>query len=317
MVSCRAWGFLCVLLGLQGCQTQPQRIADTATHYLRGAVSFQDDTFYLTPCFSQERRILNDATGALRNRFQEQQSASEPVPVYMELLAQQQTDLSWRVHTINLVGGSNQSCQNDLNSIAYRAGGNDPLWMADVLETGVRVQLYQELKTITVPFSEPPTERLTWAGEVDGTRGRNYDVKLSLTEFSCRDGAGIWYRWQAEMTLNNTLYTGCARAGSIGSQAAAGRYSTVLSDQTAFVVMDLLTSGKTRLVLDHRNGQPLSVLEGEWRWQDSSKVLLTLTLQDGQPYNSLILLKSTPYGFVQDGFSNEFGRAGIQLQRSE
>ncbi len=68
------------------------------------------------------------------------------------------------------------------------------------------------------------------------------------------------------MVLDREEFRGCAREGNLSQRSVLGRYSTDLKADTAFVVMDLFADQQVQVLLDYRNGEPLSVMRGRWQW---------------------------------------------------
>lgn len=311
---------LCIFTSffLSGCigslGVKPQ---NTEVEFVRGVVSKGSDGFVMTPCYSQERRRLNDPRGLLAKRFIAQPSHVD-LPVYMEVKAEQGIDLVWRVDEVMIAGGGSKMCHVNLSNIRFRAQGINPLWLADILSYSVRVQSYKTLQTLNFPVDEYGAGQGVWESSLENTNGQSHTLRLELREQSCTDVLNIWYRWSANMTLDGKSFQGCARQGDLTNRALLGRYSNVLTDNEAFVVMDLMPENSVSMLLDYRNGQSLIVMQGTWKWKSNDKLILHFTQQDGRKQESVLLLKRARSGeFVQEGFSAEFGRAGIVLKRSE
>lgn len=302
---------------ISGCMTLPQKIGQDDVEFIRGSVVSDKGQFYMTPCFSQERRLLVDSAGYLARRYKDQ-SPNSDLPVYMELRAYQKVDLSWDVRQIDLAGGGSQACSYDMTGVTLRAAGTDPLWIADVTDEGVRIQSYYELRTLTFPFGEIAGNNGIWEGDLGSIKGREHSYRLTVTDQSCRDKLNAWYSKTARLELDGDVFFGCARDGNLTEKAIQGRYSTVLDDQKVFVVLDVLAEQRVSMLLDYRNGQPLIVLKGQWRWNENGKLILDFVEVDGrQQHTILVMSRKSDGGLKQEGFSEEFGREGLELQRSE
>lgn len=285
--------------------------------FVRGIVSKEAAGFVITPCYSQERRKLEDVRGRLEKRFSEQFLGID-IPVYMEVQAEQGTDLVWRVDDVVVAGGGSKMCHVDLSGIRFRAEGSDSLWLADILPDAVRIQSYENLRTLRFPVDEFEGRQGIWQGELKNVRGQSHSFRLAVRDQSCKGVGGVWFRWSAELVLDGDLFYGCARRGDLTNRALLGRYSNELSDNEAFVVLDLLADNIATMLLDYRNGQSLIVMKGEWQWKNNDKLLLHFTHQDDQEQESFILFKRTRSGgFVQEGFSPVFGRSSFELKRAE
>lgn len=308
--------FISVLLS--GCvNTLGTKYVNEHIVFVRGIVSKEVDSFVMTPCYSQERRKLYDTRGLLKQRFSEQFEGID-IPVYMEINAEQGTDLVWRVDDVMVAGGGSRMCHTDLSDISFRAQGSDPAWLTDVLSDSVRVQSYQNLRTLHFPVDEMSGVQGIWQGELKNIRDESHTFRLEIRDQSCMDNSNIWYRWSSDLVLDGDLFHGCARQGDVTNRALLGRYSSQLNDNEVFIVLDLLSKKTATMLLDYRNGQPLIVKLGEWQWKNNQTLILHFTKQDGRDQESFLLLKRTRSGnFVQEGFSAEFGRGGIELKRSE
>lgn len=290
---------------------------NTEVEFVRGVVSKGPGGFIMTPCYSQERRRLNDSRGLLAKRFTAQSSSVE-LPVYMEVKAEQGVDLVWRVDDVMIAGGGSKMCHVNLSTIRFRAQGVNPPWLADILPDRVRVQSYETLQTLNFPIDAYAGIQGLWESSLENTNGQSHSFRLELHDQSCTDALNIWYRWSASMLLDDKSFQGCARQGNLTNRALLGRYSNVLTDNEAFVVLDLLPDNAASMLLDYRNGQSLIVMQGTWQWKSSDKLMLHFTQQDGHKQESVLLLRRARSGeFVQEGFSATFGRAGLSLKRSE
>lgn len=309
----RALFSLCVLLMLVGCETfQPLATSSVDSVFLRGVIVPEKEHFIFTPCFSREQRSLRDDSSQLLKRYQEQ-VVGNSLPVYVELYARQQEDLVWQVQRVLLAGGGSQACEYELQGIQYRAAGADPLWIADVLETGVRVQSYNNLTQLTFPLQEGDGERGKWEGELTSTKGKSFYYTLQIREASCRDEQGAWYSLAATLELDGTLFVGCARAGNLNHLTLAGRYSNGLSAERVFVVLDIQGDSGATMMLDYRNGLPLTVWSGQWQWRKNGKLLLDFSKEQGP---LLIFKRGLRGNLEQEGFSPALGK-GLRLQRAD
>ncbi len=306
---------LSILLLLQGCASQALKQGETL-EFIRGLVSKTEHGFAITPCFSHESRPLLE-THEVAARFKEQTRDVE-LPVYMELKAAQQTDLNWRVLNVSVAGGNVQTCRFDLADIRLRAGGSKPMWIADFLDDSIRVQIVQDLRTLKFPVQLPENLVGSWSSDLKGVRDESYNLSISILDQACRDEFKAWYRWTAEMTLNGTIYSGCAREGNSAQRSIIGSYSNDLKEDQVFVVLDLKEDQAASMLLDYRNGQPLIVMSGEWKWNEEGRLMLHFIKQDGQDQQSIMWFKRSANGsLVQDGFTPQFGRSGFELRRAE
>ncbi|WP_372741069.1 hypothetical protein [Neptunomonas sp.] len=310
--------FILVSTVLSGCvDSLGIKPANDQVEFVRGIVSKEAAGYVMTPCYSQERRKLHDVRGLLAKRFTEQ-FRGVGIPVYMEMQAEQGTDLVWRVDDVMLAGGGSQMCRVDLSGIRFRAEGSEPSWLTDILTDSVRIQSYENLRTLRFSVDEFEGQQGVWQGDLKSVRGQSHSFRLVVRDQSCKGVGNVWYRWSAELSLDGDLFYGCARRGDLTNRALLGRYSNELSKDEAFVVLDLLTDNVANMLLDYRNGQSLIVMQGEWQWKSNDKLVLHFTQQDGREQESFLLFKRTRSGgFVQQGFSPEFGRASFELKRSE
>ncbi|WP_054340269.1 hypothetical protein [Neptunomonas antarctica] len=271
----------------------------------------------ITPCFSLERRRLQDTNGQLGKLYYEQSPDFE-LPVYMEMKAAQGTDLVWHVSDVTVAGGGMDACQINLANIRFRAQGSDPRWMADVLSDIIRVQSFEHLRTLNFSIERQESAQSVWRGTLKNVGDQSHIFRLAIRDQPCRDANNIWYRWTSELSLDGNIFHGCAREGNLTNRALLGRYSNELNDNEVFAVLDLRQNNSAKMLLDYRNGQPLIVMSGRWEWSDNNKLALYFTDQDGREQESILLLRRTRSGsFIQEGFSAEFGRTGFELKRSE
>ncbi|WP_293267167.1 hypothetical protein [Neptunomonas sp.] len=285
--------------------------------FVRGIVSKDDSQFTITPCYSQERRRLDDPRGLLKKHFSGY-TGSTGLPTYMEVKAEQGVDLVWRIDDVMVAGGGSKMCHVNLSNIRFRAQGGNPPWLADVLPGSVRVQSYETLRTLNFPIDSFDGTQGVWESSLKGVKGQSYSLRLEIRDQPCTDALNIWYRWSTSMDLSGNTFQGCARQGDLTNRALLGRYSNLLTDNEAFVVLDILPENMVSMLLDYRNGQALIVMQGTWQWKSNDKLIIHFTQQDGRKQESVLLLRRAYSGeFVQEGFSSEFGRAGISLKRSE
>lgn len=303
-----------IVLLLAGCSALTVE-RDPDYQLIRGTVRPSPEGFYITPCYSHQPRQLT-ASAQVQARYQ-QLAVSSGLPVYMELWAKPLPNLDWQVSDVQMAGASVQACRFSLAGIRFRAAGSQPLWVADLLPDSIRVRSYEQLRTLKFPLDEQQSRLGVWTGTLQGTNNNTHQLRLEIRDTPCLDEHQNWYRWRAYMTLDKRSFSGCARQGDLSSRSVKGRYSNELDTQQVFVVLDLLDQQQARMLLDYRNGQPLIVVIGQWRWQSETTLLVEFSAQDGRSRQSFLLLERTPRGFRQQGFSSYFGRSGITLERSE
>ena len=296
---------------------KPSVDSDKPYEFIRGAVIKDDDGFTITPCFSQTKRQLVDTSGLLSRRYNEQSPTSR-LPVYMELWAYQQVDLAWNLYGVNLAGGGSKACDTDLRNVEYRAGGVNPVWVADVFGDHIRVEIIHELRSMTFPISESPSLPFTWQSSITGIKGRTHDLEMQFRRQTCRDAVGAWYPLVAEVNLDGKVLKGCAREGDLMSRSIPGRYSNDLAPDESFVVLDLLVGHQAKLLVDYRNGQPLSILEGNWQLNKSGRLELNFVSVNGLAQQTILVMQRSAKGaLVPYGYSEIFGNASLALERSE
>lgn len=313
-----AFCLLIAFLTLSACSPiKPSADSDKAYEFIRGAVIKGDDGFIMTPCFSQTQRHLLDTSGHLEKRYNEQ-SPNRNLPVYMELWAYQQVDLAWQLYGINIAGGGNKACETDMRGVEFRAGGDKPAWVANVYKDHIRIEIIRELRSITFPITETDGLPFTWQSRITGVKGQEHDLEMQFMRQTCRDSVGAWYPLMAQALLDGKLLKGCAREGNLMSRAIPGRYSNDLSPDEAFIVLDILPNHEAKLLVDYRNGQALSVLEGRWRLNNSGRLELNFESVNGQEQQVLILMQRNATGALEPfGYSDLFGSAHLALKRSE
>ena len=310
------WGIFGSVL-LAGCQTlQPVSTQDRPYEFVRGTVTYQGGVYFLKPCFSQNLRQIKDVQGLVAERYREQSPLSR-LPIYMELWAYQDTQLQWHVDSVNLAGGSSQACQVSLNNIQYRAAGQNPPWRADVTDSTVRVEILNELRNYQFPNGNTSSTSRRWTEQIT-TGNRTHDLSMQFFQRSCYDELGAWYPLEAVVNLDGRRLTGCVREGDVMNRSLPGRYSNGLNPGEAFLVLDVMSDGTSRLSVDYRNGTALNVFTGTWRWTRTEKLALEFTELNGRNQQTILLLKHRlGGGWVPDGFNDLLGSAQVELLRSE
>jgi|GEM_PF-1329463 len=306
--------FLSVLLA--GCAAAPQKVVNS-TEFVRGMVSYFDGFYYVDTCYTQDRTQLADPDGLLQRHFPAVNQEQAP-PIYMEIGGQRDSDGRWLVQEMHVAGGSRDACKHELHSIDLRAAG-EPEWVADLVGDRLQIQVMDQLALLSldVEYFRDPRFGDEWKGELRNKLGKHYDVELTVRRQPCEDQYQVWYGLTATLLVNDQLYKGCARRGSLAARSLHGIYSNELptGDQPGvFVVLELRSEGQLLLTYDYRNGQPLIIQRGNWQLTESGRVMLNVAEQDGRAEQKVMLFSRPATGGLElEGFDSLFGRQGVTL----
>ncbi|MCP4595036.1 hypothetical protein [Neptuniibacter sp.] len=311
--------FLIPFLFLAGCQTSPQHAqGDEGPLFRRGVISTDGVQLTFKPCYVRKTESITDHSGRLATRFKR---TGEP-SVYAEMSGDRIVPGEpWQVYSVHLMGGNQFTCHYELQGNEYRAAGDRPVWVADVREETINVQIYDQLSHLVFPRGEPVNlgNGLEWDSTIRA-EGLRRSLNLKLLRQPCRDRYGIDYEYSAEMSVLGRSFTGCAREGNLDLRTLPGLYSSELSetaDISRFISMDLTSEYEVILTQDYRNDQPLIVQKGTWKRLSSDKIIVHLTEIDGRNENEVMVFKRNKAGgLVLQGFSPTYGHDGLRFERA-
>jgi len=303
-----------IFIGLAGCQTAP--VVNENSLFQRGVV-IRDSGQYLTfrPCYVNALVPLVDDTGELERWFEQAPVALNQA--YAEVMTYPDPEKAGirRVAQLRLIGAQPRACEFELNGNYFRAAGDDPLWIADVREDGIRVQVYGSLRELLFPPVKPEQNGLTWTWRSDLTVQQGFSMALEMTEEVCYDRYGTRYPYSARLKVNEMDLRGCAREGNLGERhlVAAYRYD----DQVLSLRVELKQGGELEFT-DSRRGDTSAIasyLHGRWRLMDSGKVLLELQKDNGS--KQLLFFERNADGslLLRSGFRPY--KAGLVLKRQQ
>jgi uncharacterized membrane protein len=177
----------------------------------------------IRPCGADEAVWAIDSTGLIWEVHQELAPHVEP---YEEIFVVVQghgggapTDGfgadypgSFVVDKVLYAAGEGFGCDLDLDSIHYRASGNEPFWT--LLLTGSAIELIrmgEESRTWTEIRSVPTESGVTYTGEASGSTA----VEVAISEGPCRDSmSGALFGYRVTVVVSGETLDGCALRGA-------------------------------------------------------------------------------------------------------
>lgn len=275
--------FFVVLLGaflISGCQSVPQSGHPLYTRYERGVLAREEGVYFFRDCYSSRRMPVTDTTGELDNWFRTSPLALGQVYAELMTYSPKHRPLDKQIEKILMLGGTAHACDFELEGNRFRAAGDDPLWIADVRDEGIRVQSYG-LRQLIFPRVEPVVDGTRWVWKSELKAQETYRLTLELQEQACTDQYGARYRYRAQMEINNASYSGCAREGDLGRRVLPGVYSYESSRQSLSLKLD--EDGGARYIEGHREGADKVLIhtQGVWTLRENGRLLVELTGEDG------------------------------------
>jgi uncharacterized membrane protein len=173
--------------------------------YLRGLLSSRDRPVFV-PCNSTDTLSL----AATPEELAELRAAADTIASYVVLSGQLQPDRRLTVDRVLYFANEPYECFADWSGFAYRATGQNPGWVAEVM--GDRLVLRRE-GGATFEWSgvrrDSTADRLQFAAEHAGR-----DVQLTLRQQPCRNPVSqAWSALTAELTAGAARLRGCAVPG--------------------------------------------------------------------------------------------------------
>lgn len=275
--------FFVVLVGtllVSGCQSVPESGHPLYTRYERGVLVREEDRYYFRDCFSTRRVPVTDSTAELDAWFSSSPLALSQVYAELMTYAPKHRPLDKQIEKVLMLGGTAHACDYELEGNRYRAAGDDPLWIADVREEGIRVQSYG-MRQLLFPRLEPVSDggRLVWRSELKAKE--HYSLTLTLDEQACSDRYGARYRYRAQLVINEDSYSGCARDGDLGRRILPAEYSYESSRKS--LSLKLEDDGSALFIESRREGgnKVLVHTQGVWALRDNGRVMVELEGDDG------------------------------------
>lgn len=298
-------------VAMAGCAETSQNpaIAD----FQRGIVVRSGDQFVLRPCYVSQEQVLLDERGELGYWFKQAPVEFEQVYVEMMVVPDTMNPDSLRIDDLLLVGPQPRGCEFELHGNYYRAAGENPLWIADIRDEGIRVHVRGSLRQLLFPPVEPKEtgSTLTWHSTLEVQEG--YSVDLKLTREACYDRFGTLYPYTANMFVYNMTFDGCGRRGDFARSGIAATYT--YSDGVLSLMVVLEPDGKLAFT-DLRQGESSSVatyLKGHWRLLESGRVQLELERESGT--RQMLFFERMSDGALRLKFGHKVYHEGLLLRR--
>jgi hypothetical protein len=305
--------FLMVMFLLQGClyvnNTQIDKKDTAFSKFIRGTVYIEDQHLKIRACGSSSIAILKDPEQLLRKHFT---VAGERLPsLYIEANASAAGAIDWRLESLYFVSQRPQQCGAKLRGLDYLLESLDGRIQAQISGLEVIISkrdIYTQLKFAS------QREGNVWKGDIQLAQGRRFKMLLTVEEQPCIDERQQWYSASAEVILNGESHLGCVRRGDTAKKFASGNYSNALSQDSAFIVLDLQQDSSADLIIDFRNGHPLEINQGQWKMLSSEVLELTLGDQSEGDGQSVMLFQVFNNKELRlKGFSEILGSNGLQL----
>jgi putative lipoprotein len=204
------------------------------SQFMRGYLRMGHEVRSFVPCGSEREYWVDDLTGANLYAVYRSLAAGSPAdyaPLYIELDAFAKApkpegfaadyDSLLTAVELRFAARETRGCTDDIESVFFRAQGNEPFWNLEIHAEGIRVQqMGYEVLDFPVELGEHRLEQVAgnvqvYHAEVDTTHA----LHLRLERRSCRDStAGTYHHFTAELELEGRVLYGCARAGALPSQ---------------------------------------------------------------------------------------------------
>ncbi|MDI3325612.1 hypothetical protein QKW35_14635 [Pontibacterium granulatum] len=300
-----------LIVATAGCAETSQKTA--LAEFQRGIVVRSGDQFVLRPCYVSNELVLQDDSGALGRWFKQAPVEFEQVYAEMMLTADTLHPGSSRIDELLLVGSQPRGCEFELHGNHYRAAGENPLWIADIRDEGIRVHVRGSLRQLLFPPVEPDVNgrTLTWRSTLEVQEG--YSVNLKMIREACYDRFGTLYPYSASISVYGMTFEGCGRRGDLARSSIAATY--IYSDGVLSLMAVLEPDGNLAFT-DLRQGETSSVatyLKGRWRLLETGRLQLELERESGT--RQVLFLERMNDGALRLKFGHKAYREGLLLRR--
>lgn len=203
-----------VLLSLvTGCQMFTHAPAPPSTANvvrLQGTLTQQDQTWWFTPCDSQERlKVTEQAGSSILQEAKMLQAGGGPLFADIGAARRPGELLLNRFYRLQYEGNA---CGDPIfRRLQARAAGNEPFWSSEVSPKGMVIDRPGEQQSMVLPFLEErlPDGSMSLTSEANGHR-----VELWLAPQRCTDSmSGNLYHLTAELRVDGKVDRGCAYYG--------------------------------------------------------------------------------------------------------
>lgn len=94
-----------------------------------------------------------------------------------------------------------------IDTLNYRAIGNDPSWYATITNNEIRLTTSDEEKTLVSPL---PAPQLTLSGQYYSIKSANHVMSMTIKNRSCQDSInGQFYPHEVSIIFDGEVYKGC------------------------------------------------------------------------------------------------------------
>jgi len=300
-----------LFVAITGCGEMSQKpvVAD----FQRGIVVRSDDQFVLKPCYASEEQVLLDDSGELGRWFKQAPVEFEQVYAELMLVPDTMNPDRLRIDELLLVGPQPKGCEFELHGNHYRAAGENPLWIADIRDEGIRVHVRGSLRQLLFPPVEPEKigKTMIWQSTLNVQEG--YSVDLKLTREACYDRFGTLYPYSANVSVYGMTFDGCGRRGDLARSSVDATYT--YSDGVLSLMAVLDPDGSLAFT-DLRQGETSSVasyLKGRWRFLESGRVQMELERESGT--RQVLFFERESDGSMRLKFGQKAYREGLLLRR--
>jgi putative lipoprotein len=215
---------LVIILTAVGCGNR-DAVSDGSKHTFRGHLSIIDGTLSFTPCGMDELLQLSGRTAVLKDLYE----SLVPEPggeLYAVLKGRREAipieatgepyDGRLAVTRASFVARESMECEEDLQGVLYRAQGNEPFWTLTIANEEIVFSELGRPGHRVFPLESPRMEGRTI--EFRSTVGE-HEILGVIEDTGCRDEmSGSFFSHRAEVSLDGTVYRGCAREGWKGSR---------------------------------------------------------------------------------------------------
>lgn len=274
----RCYLALLLSLPLVGCQLRPTLPGDAV--YQRGLFSLEAEGGLFQACGRTRWQPMSVVSDPLRREYLRISNGREGLPVYIEGWGEERNGV-WQVIEPRVIGGDLTSCEEDFSGVELYAVGMEPPW--SVMLSSEKLVFNEPGRLRSLVFAEPDWIRegniWRWYQSLKGRKSR-IDIVLEVVLQPCRDARGNWYALHAEVDLEGSLFSGCARYGDLHRLKLATHYRTPVGEYLRDIHLLLKEDGSARLVRDNNDGQPLVPRVGHWRFLNRERILLELERPD-------------------------------------
>jgi uncharacterized membrane protein len=184
----------------------------------------------IRPCGAEEAVWAIDSTGLIWEVHQELAPQVEPYEEIFVVVQGHGGDAptdgfgadypgSFVVNRVLYAAGEGFGCGLELDSIHYRASGNEPFWTLLVADSAIQlIRMAEESQTWNAIRPVWTESGVTYLGEGGGSTA----VEVTISEGPCRDSmSGALFGYHATVVLPGETLDGCALRGAAEFRSAS------------------------------------------------------------------------------------------------